>query len=75
MIRLEESLSILRPIGDPALLAGPLIFSGTIMHLVVKMNERVTSGRGPGVCPGGGRQWFEAYAAWSRPHRQPVRSL
>ena len=42
MMRFEESLSILRPIGDPALLAGPLIFSGTILHLVGE-NERAGS--------------------------------
>ncbi len=67
MIRFEESLSILRPIGDPALLAGPLIFSGTIMHLVGE-NERAGSrvDEGQACAQAAGDEWFEAYAVFGQ---------
>jgi predicted ATPase len=67
MIRLEESLAILRPFGDPALLAGPLIFSGTIMHLVGE-NERAGSlvDEGLACAQAAGDEWFEAYAVFGQ---------
>lgn len=36
---LEESLVILRPIDDPALLTDPLIITGIIMHLIGNINR------------------------------------
>lgn len=40
--RLEESLAILRPIGDPSLLTDPLVLTGVIMHLVGEMNRSLS---------------------------------
>jgi predicted ATPase len=67
VIRLEESLSILRPIGDPALLAGPLIFNGTILHLVGE-NERagLLVDEGLACAQAAGDEWFEAYAVFGQ---------
>ncbi|UCC87865.1 MAG: tetratricopeptide repeat protein, partial [Anaerolineales bacterium] len=61
--RLEESLSILRPIGDPALLVGPLIFSGTIMHLGGKFDRaQLLVDEGLACAEAAGDEWFMAYA-------------
>lgn len=67
MIRFEESLSILRPIGDPALLAGPLIFSGAVMHLTGQI-ERAQSliNEGMACAQAAGDQWFAAYACFNQ---------
>jgi predicted ATPase len=63
VLRLEESLSILRPIGDPALLTGPLIFCGTILHLTGEI-ERAQSlvDEGLACAQAAGDQWFTAFA-------------
>ena len=36
---LEESLSILRLVGDPSLLPGPLVIAGVIMHLIGDLDQ------------------------------------
>ncbi|UCC87894.1 MAG: hypothetical protein JSV81_00955, partial [Anaerolineales bacterium] len=63
---LKESLVVLRPIGDPALLVGPLIFSGIIMFLGGQfdraqslMDECLTCARAADD------PWFEAYALFN----------
>ena len=67
IIRLEESLAILRPMDDPALLTGPLIFSGTIMHLIGQI-DRAQSLIDEGlVCAqAAGDEWFTAYALFNQ---------
>jgi predicted ATPase/transcriptional regulator with XRE-family HTH domain len=67
VIRFEESLTILRPIGDPALLTGPLIFSGAIMHLTGEI-ERAQSltDEGLACAQAAGDEWFAAYALFSQ---------
>jgi predicted ATPase/transcriptional regulator with XRE-family HTH domain len=63
LIQFEESLSILRPIGDPTLLAGPLIFSGTIMHLMGEIGRAQSLiDEGLACAQVAGDQWFVAYA-------------
>jgi predicted ATPase/transcriptional regulator with XRE-family HTH domain len=63
VIRLEESLAILRPIGDPALLTGPLIFSGTIMHLIGEIEQAQSLiDEGLACAQAAGDEWFTAYA-------------
>jgi len=63
IIRLEDSLTILRPIGDPALLAGPLIFSGTLMHLTGLIEQAQSLiNEGLTYAQAAGDQWFTAYA-------------
>jgi tetratricopeptide (TPR) repeat protein len=63
----EESLAALRPIGDPALLVDPLIFSGIIMFLGGEFDrassltdECLTCARAADA------PWFEAYALFSQ---------
>jgi predicted ATPase/transcriptional regulator with XRE-family HTH domain len=61
----EESLTILRPFNDPALLLDALVFSGIIMFLIgefarsqVLLDECLQCARAAGD------QWFEAYALY-----------
>jgi predicted ATPase/DNA-binding XRE family transcriptional regulator len=63
MIRFEESLSILRPFGDSALLTGPLIFGAAILHLMGEI-ERAQSlmDEGLACAQAVGDEWFLAYA-------------
>jgi predicted ATPase/transcriptional regulator with XRE-family HTH domain len=63
--RFEESLAVLHPIGDPALLLDPLIFSGIIMFLGGEfdraqslMDECLACARAVDD------RWFEAYALY-----------
>jgi predicted ATPase/transcriptional regulator with XRE-family HTH domain len=63
IIQFEESLSILRPIGHPTLLAGPLIFSGTIMHLTGQIEgAQSLINEGMACAQEAGDPWFAAYA-------------
>jgi predicted ATPase/transcriptional regulator with XRE-family HTH domain len=65
--RLEESLSILRPIGDPALLVAPLIFNGTIMHLKGEIAAaQLLVDEGLACAQAAGDQWFTAYALYNQ---------
>jgi tetratricopeptide (TPR) repeat protein len=67
MIRFEESLSILRPIGDPALLVDPLIFSGIIMFLSGEFDRAGSLTDECLACAeAAGDQWFTAYAFFSQ---------
>ena len=67
MIRFEESLSILRPFGDPALMVGPLIFGTAIMHHSGEI-ERAQSRLDEGLAcaQAAGDQWFTAYALFNQ---------
>jgi tetratricopeptide (TPR) repeat protein len=67
MIRFDESLSILRPIGDPALLVDPLIFSGIIMFLSGEIDRAQSlTDEGLACAQAAGDQWFAAYAFFSQ---------
>jgi predicted ATPase/transcriptional regulator with XRE-family HTH domain len=59
----EESILILRPLGDPILLADALIFSGIILHLSGEF-ERASSALEEGLALARANHlpWFEAYA-------------
>ncbi|MGD2049828.1 MAG: helix-turn-helix domain-containing protein [Chloroflexota bacterium] len=67
MVRFEESLSITRPIGDPALMMGPLIFGTAIMHHSGEI-ERSQSllDEGLACARAAGDQWFMAYALFNQ---------
>jgi predicted ATPase/transcriptional regulator with XRE-family HTH domain len=62
----EESIAILRPIGDQVLLADSHVFLGIILHLIGEY-ERSRSILEEGlVCAkAGNNQWFEAYAVYN----------
>jgi predicted ATPase/transcriptional regulator with XRE-family HTH domain len=62
----EESIVILRPIGDQALLADALIFLGIILHLKGEY-ERARSLLEEGLvfAREGHERWFEAYAIYN----------
>ena len=63
----EESLAVLRPIGDPALLPDPLIFSGIIMHLTGKIDRsRSLLDEGLAYAQAAGDGWFVAYALYNQ---------
>lgn len=67
MIRFEESLSITRPIGDPALMMGPLIFGTAIMHHsgeIEGAQSRLEEGLA--CAQAVGDQWFMAYALFNQ---------
>jgi predicted ATPase/transcriptional regulator with XRE-family HTH domain len=67
MIRFEESLVILRPIGDPALLTGPLIFSGAIMqHSGNIERAQALLDEGLAYAQATGDQWSVAYALFNQ---------
>jgi predicted ATPase/transcriptional regulator with XRE-family HTH domain len=63
----EQSLGILRPIGNPVHLVDPLIFSGIIMHLCGDI-ERALSllGEGLACAQAAGDDWFFAYARFNQ---------
>jgi predicted ATPase/transcriptional regulator with XRE-family HTH domain len=63
----EESLSILRPIGDPALLVDPLIFYGIIMFLWGEIERaQALLDEGLARARAAGDQWFAAYAIYNQ---------
>jgi predicted ATPase/transcriptional regulator with XRE-family HTH domain/cytochrome c553 len=63
----EESLAILRPIRDSALLVDPLIFSGIIMHLTGKMDRALSLlDEGLACAQAAGDEWFAAYALFNQ---------
>jgi tetratricopeptide (TPR) repeat protein len=67
MTRFEESLSILRPIGDPALLVDPLIFSGIITFLGGEFDRAQSLMDECLACAqAAGDEWFTAYSLFSQ---------
>jgi predicted ATPase len=63
----EESLAILRPIDDPALLLDPLIFSAIIMFLIGEFDRSLSLTEECLLCARAvENRWFEAYALYSR---------
>jgi len=66
MARLEESLAILRPIGDPVWLPDPLVISGIIMHLSGDLGEaRNLMEQGLASARAGGEYFYTAYALYN----------
>jgi predicted ATPase len=62
-----ESLTILRPIGDPALLTDPLIFDGIIMHLNGEIDQALSLLEECLQCAqASGDRWSEAYALYNQ---------
>jgi len=69
----EESLVILRPIGDPALLASPLYLYGILLYLMGDIDRGEAMLEEGLTCAKSARdQWFEAYAIFNLGH---VKSL
>lgn len=63
----EESLNILRPISDQALLLDPLIFSGIILFLIGEFDRSLSLTEECLACArAADNRWFEAYALYSR---------
>ncbi len=62
----EESVSVLRPTRDQALLADALIFGGTITHLIgdYEKSESLLE-EGLACAQAANDQWFEAYAIYN----------
>lgn len=61
----EESIAILRPTGDQALLADALIFFGIILHLSGQYEEaRVVEEEGLALARASKDVWFENLARW-----------
>lgn len=61
--RLEESLEILRPLGDPATLSQPLAIWGTIKHLFGEFDLALSVlDEGLACAQAAGDRWSEAYA-------------
>jgi tetratricopeptide (TPR) repeat protein len=59
----QESIKILRPIGDQALLADALIFGGIILHLSGEYaRAKLLIEEGLAIARESHEQWFEAYA-------------
>ncbi len=59
----EESLELLRPFNDPALLTPSLVYSGTIMHLIGAVDQAQTRIREALACALRARDdWFTAWA-------------
>lgn len=63
LIMLDDSLTLLRPFNDPALLTHSLIYSGIIMHLngeIIQAQVRLSEGL---ACAEAAKdEWFAAYA-------------
>lgn len=67
LTRLEESLAILRPIGDPTVLAGPLIFSSVISHLNGEIERsQALMVEGLENAQAAGDPWFTAYGIFNQ---------
>jgi tetratricopeptide (TPR) repeat protein len=59
----DDSLTLLRPLNDPALLTHSLIYSGIIMHLNGEINQaQVRLNEGLACAEAVGDEWFAAYA-------------
>lgn len=59
----EESLALLRPFGDPALLVHPLVWLGVIVHLNGDLEQAVALiNEGLGCSIAAGDRWLEAYS-------------
>lgn len=64
--RLHQSLQILRPLGEPAVLTDPLIYLGVITHLDGDLDTSQALIEECLVCAqAGGDGWFEAYALYN----------
>ncbi len=64
--RLEESLAILRPIGDPSLSTDPLVLTGIIMHLIGEMDRSQSlMQEGYEAATAAGDRFFTAYALYN----------
>ena len=62
----EESLTLLRPIGEPALLVDPLVLGGIIMHLTGEIEQaHAMLNEGLANARASGDQWFAAYALFN----------
>jgi predicted ATPase/transcriptional regulator with XRE-family HTH domain len=63
---LEESLALLQPFGEPALLTDPLIFLGIISHLNGKLERsQALFNEGLACAQASGDEWFSAYAIYN----------
>lgn len=66
MQMLEESLSLLRPFGDPDLMTDPLIILGVIYHLLGQYDRsRQMSSEGLVTARSAGNRWWEGYAIFN----------
>lgn len=62
----KESLTLLRPIGEPALLVDPLVLGGIIMHLTGEIEQaHAMLNEGLANARASGDQWFAAYALFN----------
>lgn len=63
----EESLTLLRPIGEPALLVDPLVLGGIIMHLKGEIDRAFALlDEGLANARASGDLWFAAYALFNQ---------
>jgi predicted ATPase/transcriptional regulator with XRE-family HTH domain len=63
---LDESLALLRPIGDPALLVDSLVLNGVISHLMGQIDRAQTlTQEGLHCARAAGDAWFTAYALFN----------
>lgn len=63
---LDESLTLLRPIGDPALLVDSLVLNGVISHLMGQIDQaQVLTQEGLHCARIAGAEWFIAYALYN----------
>jgi predicted ATPase/DNA-binding XRE family transcriptional regulator len=64
--RFDESLDILRPLGNPALLIDTLVFSGVVTHLTGAYEQAQSLIlEGLASAQAVGNRWFEAYALFN----------
>jgi tetratricopeptide (TPR) repeat protein len=65
--RFKESLALLRPIGEPALLVDPLVLGGIIMHLTGELDQAHSLlDEGLANAQASGDQWYAAYALFNK---------
>jgi predicted ATPase/transcriptional regulator with XRE-family HTH domain len=65
-ILLDESLALLRPIGDPALLVDSLVLNGVITHLIGQIDRaQALTLEGLHCAQAAGDAWFTAYALYN----------
>ncbi len=62
----EESITLLRQIGDPSLLADPLVFLGILLHLSGDyIRSKSLMEEGLQYARSSNEKWFEAYAVYN----------
>jgi predicted ATPase/transcriptional regulator with XRE-family HTH domain len=67
MSRFKESLALLRPIGEPALLVDPLVLGGIIMHLTGELDQAHSLlHEGLVNARASGDRWYAAYALFNK---------